>query len=293
MLDRLFPKLYWTVNIGSYSFTFTLTGVIEVLIFAILIYYIIIWIKRTKAWNLMKGGVVLLMIYALSKLLGMNNIAYIFERFVASLLIAVIIIFRPEIRRALEQLGNRNIISDILPAGQENTNSGLSEESIRAIITALEVLGKNCVGALIVIERKIVLDEAIESGIQLDSKISAPLLEQIFEHNTPLHDGAVIIRNNRINAATCYLPLSQNLEISKELGTRHRAGIGISEVSDCIALIASEETGGLSVAVDGRLRRNVTSKYIRELLSGTRTSERSTGLSGRLKKWKERRRREG
>ena len=143
------------------------------------------------------------------------------------------------------------------------------------------------------IERKIVLDEAIETGIQLDSKISAPLLEQIFEHNTPLHDGAVIIRNNRINAATCYLPLSQNMEISKELGTRHRAGLGISEVSDCITLIASEETGGLSVAVDGKLKRNVSSKYIRELLSGTRSQGQPSSLSGRLKKWKERRRHEG
>ena len=108
MLDRLFPKVYWTVNIGSYSFTFTLSGIIEVLIFAVLIYYVIIWIKRTKAWNLLKGGAVLLIVYLLSKLLGLNNLAYIFERFVASLLIAVIIIFQPEIRRALEQLGNRN-----------------------------------------------------------------------------------------------------------------------------------------------------------------------------------------
>ena len=289
MLDNLFPKLEWTWTIGSTSFSFRLSSIIEILIFAVVAYYIIAWIKKTKAWNLLKGALVLIGAYILSKLLGFNNIAYIFERFFGSLLIAVIIIFQPEIRRALEQLGTRNFFARFLPVGQETAASGLSSESIDAIIRALSLLSRNKVGALIVIERSIVLNEYIETGIRLDAKITTALLEQIFEHNTPLHDGAVIIRNDRVEAATCYLPLSENMEISKELGTRHRAGLGISEVSDCITLIASEETGFLSIAMDGGLERNVGADRIREVLAGTLDDGEKKSLPDRIRKWTGRR----
>lgn len=293
MLDNLFPKLEWTWTIFGLNVSFRLSSIIEILIFAVVAYYIIAWIKKTKAWNLLKGALVLLGVYLLSKLLGFNNIAFVFERFFGSLLIAVIIIFQPEIRRALEQLGTKNILFRFIQTGQESTASGLQEESIDAIVRALSLLGRNKVGALIVIERTIVLNEYIDTGIRLDARITTALLEQIFEHNTPLHDGAVIIRNNRVEAATCYLPLSENMEISKELGTRHRAGLGISEVSDCITLIASEETGFLSIAMDGGLERNVTTERIRDVLKGEAGQEEELSIPNRIRKWRGRRKNEG
>lgn len=273
MLDNLFQLPEKTVTIGSVSLTFSLSSVLEILLFALICYYIILWIKRTKAWSLLKGAGILLIVYLFSKLLVLNNIAYLFEKLVSSLLLAVIIILQPEIRSALEKLGNRNIIRSILPINKSGNAGGLSDESVDAIVRALTSLGKNRTGALILIEQTISLNDYIETGIVLDAAITPQLLEQIFEHNTPLHDGAVIIRDGRISAATCYLPLSKNTDISKELGTRHRAGLGISELSDAIVLIASEETGALSVALDGVLERYVMPERIREILSASNEEE--------------------
>ena len=271
MLDKLFQWNGWSFKIGPISIKFSITGIIEVLIFIVLIYYLIRWFQRTKAWNLLKGLLVLGGLYALAAILGLDNLTYLFNILFSSILLAVIVIFQPEIRRALEKLGTNNIIYKLLPGlkGKDQT-SDLSTESIEAIVHALSSMGRNHVGALIVIERKIMLDEYTTTGIKLDAEISGALLEQIFEKNTPLHDGAVIIRENRIVAATCYLPLSQNTEISKELGTRHRAALGISEVSDCITLVASEETGQLSLAVNGRLSRDMSDTELLEFLKGTR-----------------------
>ena len=285
MLDQIFGFLNHTLTIGSFSITFSISGFIEILIFAILSYYVIVWIKRTKAWNLLKGIVVLAVIYLVAYLLGLNNLTFIFRSLFSSLLLAIIIIFQPELRRGLEQIGERNLIRKFFP-GSENGNSVvLSGDSIEAIVSAMTLLGRNKIGALIVIERKIDLREFVNTGITLDAKISAALLEQIFEHNTPLHDGAVIIRNNRIVSATCYLPLSQNMTISKELGTRHRAGLGISEVSDCITLIASEETGFISIAENGVLRRNVTQDEVRSVLAGARIEEADQSTKNPVKRW--------
>ena len=290
MLDQLFGFNH-TLTIGSFSITFSVSGIIEILIFAVLIYYVIVWIKRTKAWNLLKGLVVLAAVYAAAALLGLNNLTFIFRALFSSLILAIIIIFQPEIRRGLEQIGERNIIQKLIPTS-DSANPGLSGDSIEAIVSAMSMLGKNRVGALIVVEQKIDLREFVNTGITLDAKISAALLEQIFEHNTPLHDGAVVIRKNRIVSATCYLPLSQNMSISKELGTRHRAGLGISEVSDCITLIASEETGGLSIAERGELRRNVSLEEIRATLSGTRQEGQAKESRNPVKRWIRRRKHE-
>ena len=271
MLDKLFQWNGWSFKIGPISITFSITGIIEVIIFIVLIYYLIRWFQRTKAWNLLKGLLVLGGLYALAAILGLNNLTYLFNILFSSILLAVIVIFQPEIRRALEKLGTNNIIYKLLPGlkGKDQT-SDLTTESVEAIVHALSSMSRNHVGALIVIERKIMLDEYTTTGIKLDAEISGALLEQIFEKNTPLHDGAVIIRENRIVAATCYLPLSQNTDISKELGTRHRAALGISEVSDCITLVASEETGQLSLAVNGRLSRDMSDTELLEFLNGTR-----------------------
>ncbi len=263
-----------TLTIGDFNITITWSSVIEMLIFSLLTYFVIRWIKRTKAWVLLRGAAVLVLLYIIARILRLNTIIYIFKNVVSSLFLAIVIILQPEIRAALEHLGTTSFLPGILQfSSEKNRNStGLSSNSIDAIVRAMSALGRNKVGALIVIERNILLNEYIDTGIALDATISTALLEQIFEHNTPLHDGAVIIRGNRIVSATCYLPLSQNSDISKELGTRHRAGLGISEVSDCITLIASEETGALSVAMNGELKRDLTPDAIREILLSARGS---------------------
>lgn len=282
-----------TLTIGNFSMTFSVSGIVEILIFAVVSYYIILWIKRTKAWNLLKGVIVLAVVYGLAVLFNLDNIAFLFKNLFSSILIAVIVIFQPEIRRALESIGTKNILKGIFPVAQSGSaSSGLTSESIDAIVRAMSLLGKNKVGALICIERTIAMDEYIETGIPLDAKITTALLEQVFVNKTPLHDGAVVIRDNRIVAATCYLPLSQNTEISKELGTRHRAGLGISEVTDCITLIASEETGALSVAENGGLKRSISAEDIRELLLNTRGSRENASGSGLKKLWKGRQKNE-
>lgn len=291
MLNNLFPFLNHTVAIGPFTITFSLSGIIEAILFSVLVYYVIVWIKRTKAWNLLKGAAVLAIVYLLAALLGLNNFTFIFKTLFSSIIIAAIVIFQPEIRRALEQLGENNLFRKVFAkVDSDSGSSGLNADSVDAIVYAMGTLARSKTGALVLIERKIDLKEYVETGIALDARISAALLEQIFEHNTPLHDGAVVIRKNRIVAATCYLPLSKNQAISKELGTRHRAGLGISEVSDCITLIASEETGHLSVAENGVLKRNISADELRELLTGSRLG--NPDESGREKRsarrWKRR-----
>ena len=292
MLNNLLQLPEKTIKIGSFNITLSVTGVLEMLIFAVVSYYIILWVKRTKAWTLLKGALLLFITYLLAKFLGFNAIAYLFETSVGSMIIAAIVIFQPELRSALEKLGNRRLFGDILGSGSDNT--GLNSQSVDAIVRAVSQLGRDKVGALIVVERAIDLREYIDTGIQIDARISSALLEQVFEHNTPLHDGAVVIRDNRIVAATCYLPLSKSTDISKNLGTRHRAGLGISEASDAIALIASEETGALSVAMDGRLIHDVTADRIRDILSDFRFSQEekkeASSIHNLLKSWKEKRR---
>ncbi|MBP5225286.1 MAG: diadenylate cyclase, partial [Lachnospiraceae bacterium] len=201
-----------TLRIGFFSMTFTWSGVLEILIFAVLAYYIIMWFKRSKAWNLLKGLGLLLAVYIAATLLKLDNLAFIFEKLFSSIVLAVIIIFQPEIRRGLEQIGTKNLFRELIPNVNAGTYAGgLNARSVDEITNALTYMGRNKVGALIVIERNLPLDEIIETGITLDAEISTALLEQIFEKNTPLHDGAVMIRNNRIVAATCLLPRSQNM----------------------------------------------------------------------------------
>lgn len=281
MKDSIFQFSGGTLTIGTFSLTFSLSGVVEMIIFAVASYYIILWIKRTKAWNLLKGAGILVAAYFAARVFRLYNIAHLFESSFGSILIAIIVILQPELRRALEQLGTRNLFKGLFHFG-ENSGNGLTQESVDAIVRAVSQLGKNKVGALIVLERTIELDEYIETGIMLNADISSALLEQIFEHNTPLHDGAVIIRNNEIVSATCYLPLSENMDISKELGTRHRAGLGISEKSDCITIIASEETGFISVARNGQLTRNISSEDLREMLIDDAESDMDKSLAQKL-----------
>lgn len=245
----------------------TLIDLLEIVIIAFSIYHITIWVKRTRAWTLVKGIIVLLMAYVLAYLLDMSVILWIFDKTIAIGITALLIVFQPELRKALEELGQKKIVSSIIPFDDnKDKNIRFSDRTVNEIVKATVELAKAKTGALIILEKEISLSEYERTGINLDSAISSQLLINIFEHNTPLHDGAVIVRGDRIVAATCYLPLSDNLGLSKELGTRHRAGVGVSEVSDSLTVIVSEETGKISVAVGGKLLRNIDGDLLRKKL---------------------------
>ncbi len=241
-----------------------ITDVIEILVIAFAIYNVIAWVKQTRAWILVKGLIVLLILWIIASILNLSVVLWIFFKGINVGIIAVIIVFQPEFRKALEQLGQNNLVTPLFNFNDSKDRSErFSDQTVAGIVKAAFELAKTKTGALIVIERDLPLDEFEKTGIAIDSLVSSQLLINIFEHNTPLHDGAVILRGNRIAAATCYLPLSDNMHLSKDLGTRHRAGIGVSEVSDSLTIIVSEETGKVSIATGGTLIRNVDGDYLR------------------------------
>ena len=246
-------------NIGLPQ-SFHLTYIVEILILTVIIYELLIWVKNTRAWTLLKGIVVVTAFALISYFFHLTTLTWLMSKTAGVLVTVVVIVFQPELRRALEQLGRKNIIFSIF-----GTSAVIAEEDRRSrdkinseIVKAVFEMSKVKTGALIVMEKKVILNEYERTGIPIDALISSQLLMNIFEHNTPLHDGAVFIRNQRVVAATCYLPLSDNMELSKELGTRHRAGVGISEVSDSLTIIVSEETGAVSIAESGKLIRGVS-----------------------------------
>jgi len=243
--------------------------IIEIFIIAFLIYRLISWIQDTRAWTLFKGILVIFLMWVFALFFQLNTILWIITNTISVGIIAVIIVFQPELRRALEQLGRGNFVSSLftLEDYRDRQQERVSTQSVEAIIKAVEEMAKTKTGALIAIEQDVKLGEYERTGIQIDGKISSQLLLNIFENNTPLHDGAVIIRSNRIGAATCYLPLTDSVEVSKELGTRHRAALGLSEVSDSIIIVVSEETGTISVASGGNLVRNVNRDYLKGQLT--------------------------
>lgn len=241
--------------------------VIQIALIAFFVYQFMVWIKYTRAYTLLKGILVVLLFILLAYIFKMNTILWIFSNLASTLIVGVIVIFQPELRKVLEQLGQKKIMAAIIPfdTGKE-VKERFTDKTISEIIKACYDMGEVKTGALIVIEQEELLTDYIRTGINLDALLTSQLLINIFEHNTPLHDGAVIVRGNRILAATCYLPLSDNMELSKQLGTRHRAGVGISEQTDSLTIIVSEETGQVSVAYRGRLFRDVSSSKLREML---------------------------
>lgn len=243
------------------------TDVIEIIIIAFVLYHIMVWVKNTRAWMLFKGIIVILIFLLIAALFQMNTILWLSGKVVNIAAIALVIIFQPELRNALERLGRKNFLTAFFSFDfQKASTVRFSEKTITEIVKACYEMGKVKTGALIVIERDVMLNEYIRTGISLDSLVSSQLLINIFEHNTPLHDGAIIVRGDRIVAATCYLPLSDNMELSKELGTRHRAAVGVSEVSDSMTIIVSEETGAVSLAVEGTLYRNIDADFLKSKL---------------------------
>lgn len=241
--------------------------VIEIGLISFLVYQVMVWVKYTRAYTLLKGILFVLLFLLIAYIFKMNTILWIVANLADVMIIAVVVIFQQELRRALEQLGKKNFMSKIFAfdTGKE-VKERFTDKTVNEIIRACFDMSEVKTGALIVIEQENMLREYERTGITVDAVLTSQLLINIFEHNTPLHDGAVLVRNNRIAAATCYLPLSDNMELSKQLGTRHRAGVGISEATDSLTIIVSEETGKVSVAENGRLISNVNSDTLRKIL---------------------------
>jgi diadenylate cyclase len=240
-------------------------SIIDISIVSWVVYKGIILVKETRAWQLIKGILLILIATELSKLLGLKTIYFILEKILGVLAIGAIVLFQPELRRALEQIG-RSRFKDIFILDEENMRLQITAV-IEEIVKACTELSSQYTGALIVIERDTKIGEIIKTGTLLNSNVTSELLINLFVPDTPLHDGAVIVRDNRIKAAACFLPLTDNPNLSKELGTRHRAALGISEVSDCIAVIVSEESGKISFALNGGLTRNLTPDMLRKALN--------------------------
>ena len=245
----------------------TWTDIIEIVIIAFVIYNVMVWIKNTKAWVLLKGIIIVVIFALIAYILNLKTILWIAGKTISVGIIALVIIFQPELRRSLEQLGRKKILFGLFRFNDgrekgERFSSKTAEEIVRACFD----MGAAYTGALIVIEQDMVLEEYEKTGITVDGLVTSQLLINIFEHNTPLHDGAVIIRGDRVVAATCYLPLSDNNNLNKALGTRHRAGVGISEVTDSMTIIVSEETGKVSVAVGGELIHDIDADSLRNKL---------------------------
>lgn len=256
----------------------------EIVILAILLYFILRWIKDTRAWVLLKGILIIAIFTLVASIFQMDTILWLVNNAISVGIIAVVIVFQPELRKALEELGRKQLISSAQIFGsQRDLEKRFSDKTISEIVRACFSMGKVRTGALIVIERIESLKEYIGTGIEIDGVISGSLLINIFEHNTPLHDGAVIMRGDRILAATCYLPLTENRDLSKELGTRHRAAVGISEISDALVIVVSEETGEVSIALSGQIIRNVDGDFLRNKLYEIQKRNTETPKSKRKK----------
>ena len=251
------------INLPSVS----IIDIIEIILITFFVYQFMVWIKFTRAYTLLKGLLVIGAFLIIAYIFKMNTILWIVSKLASALITAIVVIFQPELRKVVEQLGQKKIMASIFPfdSGKE-VKERFTDKTVNELIKACFDMGEVKTGALIVIEQNELLTDYIRTGINLDAILTSQLLINIFEHNTPLHDGAVIVRGNRIVSATCYLPLSDNYRLSKDLGTRHRAGVGVSEVSDSLTVIVSEETGGVSLAVNGVLHRNVEADYLKEEL---------------------------
>ena len=263
----------------------TFKNLIEIAIIAILVYEMLIWIKNTRAWTLLKGIIFILAFFLAAAILELDTILWLLEKTSYIAVTAIIVIFQPELRKALEQIGSQNVLTTLFSTDDTKKNEDFSEKTIAELVRACFEMGKVKTGALIVIERGTPLGEIERTGIEVDGIVTSQLLINIFEHNTPLHDGAVVIRGNRVVAATCYLPLSDNTSISKDLGTRHRAAVGVSEVTDSLTIVVSEETGRVSLAERGSLRRINSPEELKLAIAAKPEEETVSGPFKLLKGW--------
>lgn len=274
---------------GIYIPDFQIIDVIEILILAVIIYFCINWIKTTRAYTLLKGIYIITFFILLANLFQMTTLLWLLESIGTVALTAIVIIFQPELRKALENLGEKKIVASIIPiqfdSGKEDEER-YSDKTINELIRAVYDMSEAKTGALIIMEGDIDLTEYVNTGIAMDSIVSSQLLINIFEHNTPLHDGAIVIKGDRILAATCYLPLSDNSNVGKHLGTRHRAALGISEVSDSLTIVVSEETGRVSYAYRGKLITEVVSGELKKQLANFQKKNVDESDTKKFRIWK-------
>jgi diadenylate cyclase len=253
-----------SLNLNNFFDIFSITSIIDIVIVAFVLYRLMLLIKGTRAVQLLKGMAVLLVATALSSLLKLYTLHWLLRQSLTALVVALPIVFQPELRRALEKLGGGRFLAQTFASmGEVERDLNVGE-----LVRAVYIMSRDKIGALIILERVTGLEEYIDSGVKIGGLVSAELLVNIFIPKTPLHDGAVIIRGDRIMAAASVLPLTEERELSKELGTRHRAGIGVTEVSDALAVIVSEETGAVSLSVEGVLARNLDENTLADRLSG-------------------------
>ncbi len=277
----------WFYRISSYiepyiQFPWVIQHIIDIVIVAFVLYKLLLLIRETRAEQVLKGLAIILFVTKLSALLRFNTIYWILKNTATVGVIALLVVFQPELRRALEQIGRGQLLDRFFLNDEKDPTYIINE-----IVRAVQNMAKNKVGLIIVIEGKTGVNDVIETGVRIDGELTAALLENIFVVNSPLHDGAVIIRGDRIAAAGCFLPLTDNSGISKQLGTRHRAALGISEVSDALAIVVSEETGVISMASNGKLTRYLDAKSLREILKKVYVREKET-RSLIPKKWRSR-----
>ena len=277
-----FEQILSTLKSGISQFSWN--DLADILLVAFLLYKLISWTKGSRAFEVLKGVGILLLCSALTQLLSMYTVSWVLQSILqsGSIIIILFILFTPEIRRMLEKLGTSG-----KRLGKFLSEQGQSDIStlVKDLTNTFMRLSRRRVGALVVFERKTGLADIISTGTRIEGTVSGALLENIFEPNTPLHDGAVICRGATISAAACFLPLSEEDDVDRELGTRHRAALGVSAVSDCIVIVVSEETGTISVAQEGRLTRYMTEKSLSDLLTGILTNkEISPAFSGKMKK---------
>lgn len=281
LLSKFTEQISDVFKLANLSVTFV--DIIEILIISFLFYHVLRWVKSTRAWTLFKGILVIIIFVLLAAVFQMSTILWIAENTLDVGLIAIVIIFQPELRKALENLGGKNIFGNLFNFNKTETKK-FSDRTIEELIKATYAMGKVKTGALMVLEDEISLDDYVKTGIDVDGLVSSQLIINIFEKNTPLHDGAVIIRGDRIVSATCYLPLSDSMNLSKALGTRHRAALGISEVSDSMTIIVSEETGKVSVAHGGQIFRDIDGEFLRKKLQELQMSKQETTTVDMLKR---------
>lgn len=250
-----------------------ISDIFEIIIISVLVYYLLLWFRKSRAWFLLKGIMVLVLFMVVASLFHLTTLLWIINRTLNVGIIAIVIIFQPELRRALEEIGKKNVIFNFFKIGGGLSEERFSDKTVEELTRATLELAKAKTGALMVIKQEHDLNHFTATGIKLDADITSQLLINIFEKNTPLHDGAVVIEGDKIVSATCYLPLSDSTSLSKELGTRHRAGLGVSEVTDCIVIIVSEETGSISIAREGKLIRYADTAILKNELIKAQAKE--------------------
>lgn len=263
---------------------FIIRVILEVVILWLVTYKFLTWVRTTRAWTLLRGITILIVITAIIYVLRLNTILYIIDKSLTVVVISMIVIFQPELRRALEKIGSQDIIKGWVPSFVDMKKSSKwtdNRKTFNEIADASFKMGAKCTGALMVIKRNQSLQEINDTGIKVDGVVTAALLINIFEKNTPLHDGALTIEGDRAAYATCYLPLSQNTSISKDLGTRHRAALGVSEETDTVTVVVSEETGAVTVAYDGKLTKMKSKEELVNYLMSMAGEGNSNGVKER------------